>query len=102
MQVSESKAFLPLPETSLKKENPENVDEHRKPNDNNAFSILMLSFKEKQAWKEADITEDKTSRTHSSLSRRKAPFYKILQGMPIAVDAFRYGRIPGVTAYFLS
>jgi DNA cross-link repair 1A protein len=87
---------------SLKNGNQENLDKHRKSNQNNAFSILMSSFKEKEAWKEADIAEDKTTRTHAVFSRRKAPFYKVLQGMPIAVDAFRYGKIPGVTAYFLS
>jgi DNA cross-link repair 1A protein len=30
--------------------------------------------------------------------RRKAPFFKVLTGMPVAVDAFRYGKVPGVTA----
>lgn len=35
-------------------------------------------------------------------ARRPAPFYKVMQGMPIAVDAFRYGKIPGVTAYLLT
>lgn len=30
--------------------------------------------------------------------RRKAPFFKVMTGMPVAVDAFRYGKVPGVTA----
>jgi hypothetical protein len=38
----------------------------------------------------------------SNGARRPAPFYKVMQGMPIAVDAFRYGKIPGVTAYLLT
>lgn len=67
----------------------------------NAFSVLMTSHKENEAWKEASAAEDRTFRATKG-NRRKAPFYKVLQGMPIAVDAFRYGSVPGVTAYFLT
>ena len=69
----------------------------------NVFSTLMTSYKENEAWKEASSVEDRNFRpTKANGGRRKAPFYKVLQGMPIAVDAFRYGAIPNVTAYFLT
>lgn len=71
----------------------------------NAFSVLMSSDKraEEAAWQEAAAAEDRSFRpTKANGGRRLAPFYKVLTGMPIAVDAFKYGAIPGVTAYFLT
>ncbi|KZV96408.1 DRMBL-domain-containing protein [Exidia glandulosa HHB12029] len=64
----------------------------------NAFSMLMSGHKENEAWKEATEAEESSFKG----GRRKAPFYKVMTGMPIAVDAFRYGKIPGITAYFLT
>ncbi|KAI0792063.1 DRMBL-domain-containing protein [Abortiporus biennis] len=63
----------------------------------------MTSYKENEAWKEASKVEDRNFRaTKGNGGRRQAPFYKVMTGMPIAVDAFRYGSIPGITAYFLT
>ena len=73
-----------------------------KPDRNNAFSILMSSVKESEAWKEASVDNMTSGPPQTDGGRRKAPFYKVLQGMPIAVDAFNFGKIPGVTAYFLT
>ncbi|KAJ6620554.1 DNA repair metallo-beta-lactamase-domain-containing protein [Mycena sp. CBHHK59/15] len=70
-----------------------------KGNGSNAFSVLMTSRTEIAVWNEATVAEGSRATKNN---RRKAPFYKVMQGMPIAVDAFRYGNIPGVTAYFLT
>ncbi|CAK9784535.1 unnamed protein product [Cutaneotrichosporon oleaginosum] len=66
------------------------------PSKPNAFSVLMSGNKDKETWGEVDQPKSVPGR------RRPAPFYKVLTGMPIAVDAFCYGAIPGVTAYFLT
>ncbi|KAJ6484968.1 hypothetical protein DFH09DRAFT_1339988 [Mycena vulgaris] len=70
-----------------------------KSNGSNAFSVLMTSRAEIAVWSEATAAEGSRATKNN---RRKAPFYKVMQGMPIAVDAFRYGKIPGVNAYFLT
>ncbi|WVO21673.1 uncharacterized protein IAS62_002984 [Cryptococcus decagattii] len=66
----------------------------------NAFSLLMSGHKEHEQWKDAEADLRRDGKRFAG--RRRAPFYKVLTGMPVAVDAFRYGAIPGVTAYLLT
>lgn len=65
----------------------------------NAFTALMQGNSLDKQWSEAADNEAQPWRKGYV---RPAPFYKILDGMRIAVDAFKYGKIPNVDAYFLS
>ncbi|KAI6783756.1 DNA cross-link repair protein-like protein [Emericellopsis cladophorae] len=65
-----------------------------------AFSKLMSNNAEDTAWAAAAATE-KASRGRPAYERT-CPFYKIMPGFSICVDAFRYGAIEGCQAYFLS
>ena len=65
-----------------------------------AFSKLMSGHAEDAAWATAAATES-ASRGKPAY-QRTCPFYKIMPGFSICVDAFRYGAVQGCNAYFLS
>ncbi|MCJ1358347.1 MAG: hypothetical protein MMC33_008346 [Icmadophila ericetorum] len=65
-----------------------------------AFSKLMSSHAEDTAWATAAASE--MSSRGKAAYQRTCPFYKIMPGFFICVDAFRYGAVQGCNAYFLS
>ncbi|KAN0060588.1 DNA cross-link repair protein PSO2/SNM1 [Thecaphora frezii] len=69
-----------------------------------AFTMLMKPHSEAKQWATADAVEaaNYRGRARTRPDARTAPFYKVLEGMPLTVDAFRFGRIDGCKGYFLS
>lgn len=65
-----------------------------------AFTRLMSGHAEDAAWAAA-ASNEKDSRGRPAY-QRTCPFYKIMPGFYICVDAFRYGKVEGQQAYFLS
>ncbi|RAL61688.1 hypothetical protein DID88_002756 [Monilinia fructigena] len=65
-----------------------------------AFSKIMSGNIEDAAWASA-ADKEKSSRGKPAY-QRTCPFYKIMPGLFICVDAFRYGAVKDCKAYFLS
>ncbi|KAG6335265.1 hypothetical protein ID866_3821 [Astraeus odoratus] len=66
----------------------------------NLYSVLMASSKEDEVWNETDAASSSKLRRQQG-SRRKAPFYKVLQGMHILITIRTY-HLAGKVVQFIA
>ncbi|OAP63690.1 hypothetical protein AYL99_02917 [Fonsecaea erecta] len=96
--VSVSKRFQRAAIARPAQSNPFAVSKHGKAS--SAFARLMSGHAEDAAWAEAAAHEARSR--GKPAYQRTCPFYKIMPGFYICVDAFRYGKVENQNAYFLS
>lgn len=84
----------------LIKDEIEDVKPEFKRSVSNAFDKIMVNHSEEKQWADAARTENLQRGT--KYKTRVCPFYKILSPFPIAVDAFKYGTVPGMEGYYLT
>lgn len=92
--------FVDVKEEASKKEEKEDMKPHLLRGSSNAFDKIMVNHTEEKQWADAAKTEN--AQRGTKYKTRVCPFYKILSPFPIAVDAFKYGTVPGVQGYYLT